>query len=98
MIPVTGSGWIPRKRSSFRRFPAGKDTGRWKQYSGRKVIVPGNEEVRKVPCTGLSQEMTRIWARNKLEFNISHRNWTETLRIAIGYQMENIRFRRLLVK
>ena len=61
MNPVTGSGWIPRKRvlsDAFRPDSAEK----WKQYSGRKAIVPGNEEPRKVPFTGFSQEMTPIRA------------------------------------
>ena len=82
-------------------FPPGSGRKRHRKMEAvfrPEIIVPGNEKVRKVPFTGFSQKMAWIRVGNKPEFSISRRDWTETLRTTVGYQMENIRFRRSLVK
>ena len=102
MIPVPGSR---RKRPFFRRFPsgsgvlpAGKSTGRWKQYSDRNFIVRGNEKIRQVPFTGFYPEVRGIRAGNQPKINVSLRNLARKVRIAVGSQLKNTGFRRTLIK
>ena len=78
--------------------PAGKGTGRWEQYSGRKVTIQGNREFRKVPFTGLSQELTWIQIGSKPKFNVSHRNRTGTHRTAARDPTTKLRFRESVLQ
>ena len=78
--------------------PTGKNTGRWKQYSGRNFNLHGNTKTRKVPFLGLSPEITWIRAENQREINVSLRNPTGKVGPAAGCRLKNIGFRAILRK
>ena len=105
MILVTGSGRIPPETAFFwcfpagsRVLPAGKSTGRWKQYFGRNFIVRGNEKIRQVPFTGFYPEVRGIRAGNQPEINVSLRSLAGNVRIAAGSQLKNTGFRGMPIK
>ena len=81
-----------------RLHPAGKSTGRWKQYSGRNFIVRGNGKMRQAPFTGFYPEVRGIRAGDQPEINVSLRNLTGKVLTAAGCQLKNTGFRGTLIK
>ena len=83
---------FPTSFLQFQRGTCWNSLGRWKQYSGRKIIAHRNEKFGTVSAARLVREIRWMWVRNHTELNISCQNQARKLHTAARDLTAKLRF------